>query len=182
MVCWQTAWCWTSIAVGEASRYRTLLSTLFLIFFKLSFPAISSIEAISCMMKESVFLLVIIFLFFSLENVSPFPLLRSSSGHREQFSPEHVQPFQHSKQSMSPCPLGAMTTRSSTNDKINCKNSSSTQQKHQQRFRRSFAYESQCLPVKKIRCRAFVYAGKTINFCAEYDHIVCTALDWMINF
>ena len=131
-------------------------------------------------MKSSLIFLLIIFI--SLENLLSSPLFQSNTQHHESSSPVHVQPLQHFSKYRSPCVPDTRTTNQpqelpSTNEKISCRTSPSKQQKRQQRFRRSFAYESQCSPVKKIRCHTFTYGGKKINLCAEYTKVVCTALD-----
>ena len=45
------------------------------------------------------------------------------------------------------------------------------------RFRRSFGYKTQCIPVLKTKCQVFRVNKLEKNFCVKYTEYYCTALD-----
>ena len=125
-------------------------------------------------MKFLVFFIIAIF--FNFEDVQSSPMIKSNTEQQRSSSPEQFQQLHGSTY-----PPDTATTNPLINAKINFRNSPSKQQKQQRRFRRSFGYKTQCLPVKKIRCKAFTVGRIKKNFCLEYVQIVCTALDWLVG-
>ena len=53
------------------------------------------------------------------------------------------------------------------------------QRQHEQRrrFRRSFGYRTQCMPVMKMKCKVFKIGNLKKTFCVEYLQLECVALD-----
>ena len=47
----------------------------------------------------------------------------------------------------------------------------------QKRFRRSYGYRTQCIPVEKMKCQIFKVNNIEKNFCVMYTEYICTALD-----
>ena len=45
------------------------------------------------------------------------------------------------------------------------------------RFRRSYGYKTQCIPVLKTKCRVFRVNNIEKNFCIKCTDYICTALD-----
>ena len=126
-------------------------------------------------MKLFFFLLFAVFII--VEDVQSFSIFKKTTEHYGSSPHDQLQRLQSFSEYSSLCAPGARTSGPSNNKNRGCKSSSSRQEKQQQRFRRSFAYKTQCFPVKKMACQTFKFAGIKKKICIEYDHVECTALD-----
>ena len=73
--------------------------------------------------------------------------------------------------------LPAKTEQQPTRRTMNGITKKSHEEVPKRRFRRSFGYKTQCIPVEKVKCKVFNVDGMVKNFCLTYTELICTALD-----
>ena len=72
-------------------------------------------------------------------------------------------------------------TNTNKNTEATLKNTNTnTETPLKKRFRRSYGYRTQCIPVEKTKCQVFRVNNIEKNFCVMYTEYICTALDWTI--